>query len=120
MKFRFAVSNWPLLIGGGALLTAAKLLIGPDVDVNAVDAVEQSGNARAYLIFKVVLAPAIGLRLTGHDQPRRVLHRGLKRLSGKENQGGLENGESQPKEWKRDQAEFDGHGATLLARKAAR
>ena len=65
------------------------------------------------------LKPA-GLRLAGHDQSRGIGGGGFQRLPGEKHERGFQDGEGQRQKRRRDQCEFDGGGAVLLAHEAAR
>ena len=75
---------------------------------------------RADRLLELGLVEALRLRLAGHDQARAVGGGRFQRLAGEEHDRGFHDGEHQRQERRRDQAEFDGGRAVLLADQAAR
>ena len=71
-------------------------------------------------VLKSSLLHARGLRLTGHDQTRGILHRGFEGLSGKKDQRRFHDGKNQSQERDGDKCELNRNGAILLPHKAAR
>jgi hypothetical protein len=87
---------------------------GLHVDKNAILAIEQPEDFRAYRVLECGLVEALGLRLAGHDQPGGVGGGGLQGLAGEEDHRRLHDGKDQGKKRRRHQPELDRCGAILL------
>jgi hypothetical protein len=86
------------------------------IDIDAVLTVEQAVDFVTDCILERAYIEVLALRLTCQDQTGRIGNRGLERLPGKEDDGGLDDCEYQSKERSRHQAKFN-HGSTILATK---
>jgi len=89
--------------------------VGLDVDLQAAGTIEQAVDFRAHRSFECGRVVALGLRLPGHDQARRIRDRGFERLAGKEHQRGFHDGEHQREKWCRDDGELDRGSAVFTA-----